>query len=180
MIYKKPGGFSLDNKPSQNHKNMANTDNQCKDLLVENDYVKSTNHLEKLMNLQKNTQESVYGYDFKNLSLGEIKDFWLWNTRAIEDEISEAYDALGGVSNNGETSIGNAVWKPWKSNHKKAYSMKISDLSGGDLKELKMELVDIQHFLFNMMISVGMTAEELYNYYCSKNKENIRRQENNY
>lgn len=180
MIYKKPGGFSLDNKPSQNHKNMANTDNQCKDLLVENDYVKSTNHLEKLMNLQKNTQESVYGYDFKNLSLGEIKDFWLWNTRAIEDEISEAYDALGGVSNNGETSIGNAVWKPWKSNHKKAYSMKISDLSEGDLKELKMELVDIQHFLFNMMISVGMTAEELYNYYCSKNKENIRRQENNY
>ena len=159
---------------------MANTDNECKDLLVENDYVKSTNHLEKLMTLQKNTQEGVYGYDFKSLSLGEIKDFWLWNTRAIDDEISEAYDALGGVSNNGETSIGNAVWKPWKSNHKKAYSMKVSDLSEDDQKELKMELVDIQHFLFNMMISVGMTAEELYNYYISKNKEIIRRQENNY
>ena len=159
---------------------MANTDNECKDLLVENDYVKSTNHLEKLMTLQKNTQEGVYGYDFKSLSLCEIKDFWLWNTRAIDDEISEAYDALGGVSNNGETSIGNAVWKPWKSNHKKAYSMKVSDLSEDDQKELKMELVDIQHFLFNMMISVGMTAEELYNYYISKNKENIRRQENNY
>ena len=159
---------------------MANTDNECKDLLVENDYVKSTNHLEKLMTLQKNTQEGVYGYDFKSLSLGEIKDFWLWNTRAIDDEISEAYDALGGVSNNGETSIGNAVWKPWKSNPKKAYSMKVSDLSEDDQKELKMELVDIQHFLFNMMISVGMTAEELYNYYISKNKENIRRQENNY
>ena len=159
---------------------MANTDNECKDLLVENDYVKSTNHLEKLMNLQKNTQEGVYGYDFKNLTLGEIKDFWLWNTRAIDDEISEAYDALGGVSNNGETSIGNAVWKPWKSNYKKGYEMKISDLSDDDRKELKMELVDIQHFLFNMMISVGMNAEELYNYYISKNKENIRRQENNY
>jgi phosphoribosyl-ATP pyrophosphohydrolase len=58
--------------------------------------------------------------------------------------------------------------------------MKISDLSDDDRKELKMELVDIQHFLFNMMISVGMNAEELYNYYISKNKENIRRQENNY
>ena len=159
---------------------MANTDNQCKDLLVENDYVKSTHHLGTLMTLQKNTQEEVYGYDFANLTLGEIKDFWLWNTRAIDDEISEAYDALGGVSNNGETSIGNAVWKPWKSNHKKAYTMKISDLSPEDVKELKMELVDIQHFLFNMMISVGMTAEELYNFYISKNKENIRRQENNY
>jgi hypothetical protein len=31
-----------------------------------------------------------------------------------------------------------------------------------------------------MMASVGMTAEEHYNYYLSKNKENIRRQENNY
>ena len=159
---------------------MANTDNQCKDLPVEDDYVKSTHHLGTLMTLQKNTQEKVYGYDFANLSLGEIKDFWLWNTRAIDDEISEAYDALGGVSNNGETSIGNAVWKPWKSNHKKAYSMKISDMSTEDVKELKMELVDIQHFLFNMMVSVGMTADELYNYYLSKNKENIRRQENNY
>jgi hypothetical protein len=159
---------------------MANTDNQCKDLPVEDDYVKSTHHLGTLMTLQKNTQEKVYGYDFANLSLGEIKDFWLWNTRAIEDEISEAYDALGGVSNNGKTSIGNAVWKPWKSNHKKAYNMKVSDLSPEDVKELKMELVDIQHFVFNMMISVGMTADELYNFYLSKNKENIRRQENNY
>ena len=159
---------------------MANTDNECKDLLVENGYVKSTNHLDKLMTLQKNTQEGVYGYDFSNMSLGEIKDFWLWNTRAIDDEISEAYDALGGVSNDGVKSIGNSVWKPWKSNHKKAYEMKISDLSDDDQKELKMELVDIQHFIFNLMISVGMTPEELYNYYISKNKENIRRQENNY
>jgi hypothetical protein len=58
--------------------------------------------------------------------------------------------------------------------------MKVSDLSPEDVKELKMELVDIQHFVFNMMISVGMTADELYNFYLSKNKENIRRQENNY
>lgn len=159
---------------------MANSDNQCKDLIIEGDYVKSTHHLDTLMTLQKNTQENVYGYDFANLSLGEIKDFWLWNTRAIDDEISEAYDALGGVSNNGETSIGNAVWKPWKSNYKKGYDMKISDLSEDDVKELKMELVDIQHFLFNMMISVGMNAEELYNFYLSKNKENIRRANSGY
>jgi hypothetical protein len=58
--------------------------------------------------------------------------------------------------------------------------MKISDLSEDDVKELKMELVDIQHFLFNMMISVGMNAEELYNFYLSKNKENIARQQRGY
>jgi len=140
----------------------------------------STHHLEILMNLQKNTQEGVYGHNFSEMSLGQIKDFWLWNTRAIEDEISEAYDALGGVSNNGETSIGNAVWKPWKKDHKKAYNMKISDLSDDDIIELKMELVDIQHFIFNLMISVGMNAKDLYNFYRSKNKENIDRQNRGY
>ena len=58
--------------------------------------------------------------------------------------------------------------------------MCFNDLSENDKKELQMELIDIQHFLFNMMVSVGMTPDELYNYYLSKNKENIRRQENNY
>lgn len=159
---------------------MANTDNQCKNLFIGNEYEKSTHHLDDLINLQKNTQEGVYGYDFSNMTLGQIKDFWLWNTRAIEDEISEAYDALGGVSNNGETSIGNAVWKPWKKDHKKAYTMKISDLSDDDIIELKMELVDIQHFIFNLMISVGMDAKDLYNFYLSKNKENIERQQRGY
>jgi hypothetical protein len=31
-----------------------------------------------------------------------------------------------------------------------------------------------------MMISVGMTAEELYNFYLSKNKENVARQKRGY
>ena len=44
----------------------------------------------------------------------------------------------------------------------------------------KYSLVDIQHFLFNMMLACDMTPELLYEYYVSKNKENIRRQLNNY
>jgi len=53
-------------------------------------------------------------------------------------------------------------------------------MSENDKKELKMELIDIQHFLFNMMLAAGMTTEELFNFYFSKNLENRRRQENNY
>jgi hypothetical protein len=58
--------------------------------------------------------------------------------------------------------------------------MKFSDMSPNDLKELKMELIDIQHFLFNMMLAVGMTPDELFNYYFSKNKENRLRQKRGY
>ena len=48
---------------------MANTDNQCKDLEVEDVFSKSKNTLADLYNLQKDIQETVYGYDFKKMQL---------------------------------------------------------------------------------------------------------------
>ena len=38
------------------------------------------------------------------------------------------------------------------------------------------ELVDVLHFLISMCIRMGMTADDLYNGYVSKNKENFDRQ----
>lgn len=155
---------------------MANTDNQCKDLEVEDVFSKSENTLAELYNLQKDIQENVYGYNFNKLQAGplpELRQFFDWNYHAIQDELRETFDALGGISD----GIGNGVWKPWKkAYHEKAPNMSFNDMSENDKKELKMELIDIQHFLFNMMLAVGMTPEELMNYYFSKNKENRRRQ----
>ena len=42
------------------------------------------------------------------------------------------------------------------------------------------EIIDILHFFMNMAISIGMTPQEMYNMYMSKNQENRRRQQNNY
>jgi hypothetical protein len=159
---------------------MANTDNECKDLHVEDLYSKSSNTLEDLYNLQKDIQENVYGYNFeamREMDLLSFRQFFDWNYHAIQDELRETFDALGGIKD----GVGNAVWKPWKSDHThKAPHMKFSDMSPNDLKELKMELIDIQHFLFNMMLAVGMTPDELFNYYFSKNKENRNRQKRGY
>jgi hypothetical protein len=159
---------------------MANTDNTCKDLEVEDLFSKSENTLADLYNLQKDIQEKVYGYDFeklRKLDLLSFRQFFDWNYHAIQDELRETFDALGGIKD----GVGNAVWKPWKKDHtEKAPRMKFSDMSPDDLKELKMELIDIQHFLFNMMLAVGMTPEELFNYYFAKNKENRNRQEKGY
>jgi dimeric dUTPase (all-alpha-NTP-PPase superfamily) len=58
--------------------------------------------------------------------------------------------------------------------------MSYSQMSERDKKELKMELIDIQHFLFNMMLAIGMTEQELMNFYFSKNKHNRERQKNGY
>lgn len=156
---------------------MANNDNTCSGLKIENLYPESKNTLNDLFMLQKDIQENVYGYDFEDLRkqpIGKMKDFFMWNTHAQADEAHEAMDALGGMHD----GIGNAVWKPWKKNHNT--SMTFNDLSERDTIELKMELIDELHFLFNKMHAAGMTTEELYNFYFSKNKENRDRQKRGY
>lgn len=165
---------------------MANQDNTCKDLQIEDLYSKSPNTLNDIYMLQKDIQENVYNWDFGMLRespLSMMKDFFMWNTHAQADEAHEAMDALGGVHD----GIGSAVWKVWKKDHSKTYHkgngeipMTFNDLSERDVKELKMELIDELHFLFNKMHAVGMTSEEVFNYYFSKNKENRDRQEKGY
>jgi hypothetical protein len=152
---------------------------QCSHLKVDDVFSKSKNTLADMYNLQKDIQENVYNYDFKALQNGPLSDlrsFYDWNYHAITDELREAFAALGGMSD----GIGNAVWKPWKKDHIKSKTMTYNDMSERDKKELKMELIDIQHFLYNMMLAVGMTPEELMNYYFAKNEENRRRNKSNY
>lgn len=159
---------------------MANTDNSCSHLEVKDEYSKSTNTLYDLMMLQKDIQENVYGFDFKKMqetyTLKEMREFFDWNYHAISDELRETMDALGGIKH----GIGNGVWKPWKKSHRSASELRFSDMHPEDLKELKMELIDIQHFMFNLMLVIGMTPEEMFNYYFSKNEENRNRQKNHY
>jgi hypothetical protein len=159
---------------------MANVDNSCSHLEVEDVFTESQNTLADLYNLQKDIQENVYGYDFDHLRskpLNEFRQFFDWNYHAIQDELRETFDALGGIKD----GIGNGVWKPWKkSYHEKAPEMSFNSLSESDKKELQMELIDIQHFLFNMMLASGLTPADLMNMYFAKNKENRERQKRGY
>ena len=152
----------------------------CAHLEVDDVFSTSENTLGDLYNLQKDIQENVYGYDFRALReapLNEMREFFDWNYHAIQDELRETFNALGGIND----GVGNAVWKPWKKAYReKVPLMKFSDLSESDKKELQMELVDIQHFLFNLMIATGMTAADLMNMYYAKNKENRERQKRGY
>lgn len=152
---------------------MANTDNSCSNLKVGDDFFPDFN---RIFELQKDIQEKIYHYDFKSMSLDELKDFWFLNKHALEDELSEMFDALGGIND----GIGNAVWKPWKEANKKSYGMHISDLSDKDKLELLMEIVDAFHFMINFAVSCGFTGSQIANAYISKNKENIRRQNEGY
>ncbi|HNW85959.1 MAG TPA: dUTPase [Candidatus Limiplasma sp.] len=56
-------------------------------------------------------------------------------------------------------------FKWWKNPH---------ELNTGNIRE---ELSDILHFFVSMCIEAGMSAEDLYNTYVGKNRENVRRQD---
>lgn len=155
---------------------MANIDNQCKDLEVLEFYEQSSTHLEDIMKHQKEMQEKTYNISFDDMTISEIKDFWLVNMHSLKDELHEMMDALGGIKD----GSGNAVWKYWKKDHSKYKDMKISDLSEGDKKELYMEWVDGLHFFINFAASIGLDAKTAYDYYFAKAEENKRRQRDNY
>jgi len=155
---------------------MANTDNKCAELEIENLYSQSTDTLGDILNLQSETQRTIYGYNFEEMSLRELMEFWHMNNHALIDEIHEATDALGGI----QDGDGNAIWKKWKKAYASFSDKKFSDLSSSDQLECKFEIIDMLHFFMNYAASIGMTPQEMYNMYMSKNQENRRRQQNNY
>lgn len=59
-------------------------------------------------------------------------------------------------------------WKHWKKNQSL------------DIPNIKVELIDLQHFLNNLYIIWGMDSDEIRKAYLSKHKENINRQERGY
>lgn len=59
-------------------------------------------------------------------------------------------------------------FKPWKKNA----SLK--------LNEARVELIDLQHFVINLALSLGMTADDFYNIYLIKNGVNHARQDKGY
>lgn len=159
---------------------MANIDNSCSNLEIR-DYFNdrpepNEDTLGDIMRIQAETQRNVYGYNFEEMSLRELMDFWHMNNHALIDEIHEATDALGGIKD----GSGNAIWKRWKKAFDSYSNLKFSDLSAADQLECKFEIVDILHFFMNMAVSVGMTSSEMYNMYMTKNEENRARQQKGY
>lgn len=152
---------------------MANKDNICSDLLLSKQQFPE---MDALFEMQKTLQEKTYGYNFDQMNLGHLVSFLLMNKHALEDEMSETMDAVGGIHD----GIGNAAWKPWKTDNVLVNSMSIKDLSQRDRKELMFEIVDQLHFFINQAIACGFTGSDIMNGYIAKNKENIERQKRGY
>lgn len=64
--------------------------------------------------------------------------------------------------------------------HWKDYSKMTDEEIEEAYDKAKEEIIDAWHFFINIMLGLGMTAEELFTRYLDKHKENIRRQDEGY
>ena len=156
--------------------------NDCRKLKIESKWVHDVEKegsctLSNLMKLQKDIQQNVYNYDWEEMrsKVRNMSSFFMMNYEAIQDELRELREAMGGVD-----SFGSAVWKPWKKDHEAANERSFDDLTKAEKIELQFEVVDLWHFMFNLTIMVDLTPDKLYDMYYAKNKENIDRQERGY
>ena len=103
--------------------------------------------LEVIFRLQKALDEDI----MERRKLDFLYEVWMQkDILACMDELTELLNELN--------------WKWWK-NPKTL-----------DPDAIKGELVDVLHFFVSMCIRSGMSAEDLYNGYIAKNKENFDRQ----
>jgi hypothetical protein len=158
--------------------------NLPRDLGMSYDYKTQTNYrAQQSLNLQKQNlylQQKQYekvgsldGLLTKHIDEGKFDGT---QAAALINSFLVSEDALGGIKD----GSGNAIWKYWKKDYSKYENMKFSDLSENDQIECKFEIIDILHFFLNMAISIGMTPQEMFNMYMSKNQENRDRQTRGY
>lgn len=131
-----------------------------------------------LIRAQKSLQEIFIdkeGYDYPPHVAAQTEVHMLssfrFNEEAIQSEFEEIRDRL--------------PWKAWKTNHRLRANGNVlhgpAEMDEDMRFEIKFELVDILHFLANMMITAGFESwDEVERWYYAKNKENFRRQAEGY
>ena len=88
------------------------------------------------------------------LRVNDLPNVWLSNySRAMQEEIMELDEEL--------------LWKWWSKDEI-------------DIQNIRVELIDILHFLVSALICAGLTPEKVYDIYCQKHAVNLSRQDSGY
>ncbi len=109
--------------------------------------------LKEIFDMQAKLNHRI-GVDTLNMPEEEQPKWVLNYCRAMSQEIAELTDSV--------------PWKWWAKYQKY------------DKQNAKVEVVDMFHFLISLAQVLGMTAEDVYQAYCEKNKVNFQRQESGY
>ncbi len=142
-----------------------NPENQCSHL-VETEEVKFPTIEEMFqmqLDLQNNLKERGKGFNYDSPNFEERVKEVLYQFTCMTMEQAELIERL--------------PWKSWKT-----YSEddKLGWKDDKQRLEVLFEYIDIFHFFMNIGLLLGIDGKEFSKLYYLKNKENFRRQENNY
>ena len=119
-----------------------------------NDYVFKKNNLKDKSGNDLNMQSIIVSAEKEEMMVNDLPNEWLVNySKAIKEELLELDDEL--------------LWKWWSKD-------KI------DIQNIRVELIDILHFLVSAMMCAGLSAEKVFDIYRQKHAVNIKRQDTEY
>ena len=119
-----------------------------------NNYVFKKNNLKDKSGNDLNMQSIIVSAEKEEMMVNDLPNEWLVNySKAIKEELLELDDEL--------------LWKWWSKD-------KI------DMQNIRVELIDILHFLVSAMMCAGLSAEKVFDIYRQKHAINIKRQDTEY
>lgn len=112
------------------------------------------------------------------------------NKLADESGKTLLMDKIYAAVNNDELKV-NDLPNSWLANYSKAMSEEIKELDEEllwkwwskdeiDIQNIRVELIDILHFLVSAMICAGLTPDKVFDIYCQKHSVNLNRQDTGY
>ena len=119
-----------------------------------NDYVFSKNKLKDKDGQGLTIQAIMSAVAENQLKVNELPNEWLLNySKAMKEELIELDEEL--------------LWKWWSKDEI-------------DMQNIRVELIDILHFLVSAMMCAGLTADKVFDIYQQKHAVNLKRQDSNY
>ena len=119
-----------------------------------NDYVFMNNGLTDGEGAALSMAAICAGVNNGRLKVNDLPNVWLSQySRAMAEELNELDEAL--------------LWKWWSKDEV-------------DMQNVRIELIDIFHFLVSAMICAGLSAEKVFDIYQQKHSVNVHRQDSGY
>ncbi len=119
-----------------------------------NDYVFDSNQLKDSEGHLLKMDSIFRAVEDGHLQVNQLPNQWLQNyARAMREELRELDEEL--------------LWKWWSKDEI-------------DLQNIRVELIDILHFLVSAMICAGLTPDKVFDVYAQKHAVNLKRQDTGY
>ena len=121
----------------------------------------------------------------------ELNDYVFKKNNLKDDSgATLAMDAIFKAVSNGDLKV-NDLPNKWLVNYSKAMQEEIKELNADllwkwwsrdeiDIQNIRVELIDILHFLVSAMICAGLTPEKVFDVYRQKHALNLNRQDTGY